>query len=296
MIAVRGFSVIAVAKDCSYEVTSSGFFEARFAVKYVDVHTHLTHEAFSGDAEEVVARARQAGLDCVIVNGLEPVSNRQVLSLCERYEHLYPALGVYPVDAVASRIDRGEWKHSFASPEVFDVDEEIDFIDSVAEKLVAFGECGLDQYWVTDQAQEQERVLERFCELALEHDKPLIVHTRKAEQRCFEILQHAGIEKADFHCFGGKVKLAKRVAEAGYYLSIPTVVVRSEAFQQQLRALPLDRVLTETDAPYMGPEQGKRNEPSMVVRAVSVMAQVIGIAEEAMAQVIRDNCRRLFGV
>lgn len=263
---------------------------------YVDVHTHLTHEAFLRDADEVAVRAHRAGLACVIVNGLEPVSNRQVLSLCERHDHLYPALGIYPVDAVASKIDRGAWKHSFAPPEVFDVDGEIDFIDSVAGTLVAFGECGLDQYWVMDQAREQERVLERFCELARKHDKPLIVHTRKAEQRCFEILQHAGIEKANFHCFGGKVKLAKKIAEAGYYLSIPTVVVRSEAFQQQLRALPLDRVLTETDAPYMGPEQGKRNEPSTVVRAVSVMAQVVGIREEAMAQVIRDNCRRLFGV
>ena len=263
---------------------------------YVDVHTHLTHDAFDKDVDQVVERARQAGLDCVIVNGLEPVSNREVLALCERHPHLYPALGVYPVDAVASRIDRGQWKHSFAPPQVFDVDAEIDFIASVADRLVAFGECGLDQYWVTDQAAEQERVLERFCQLALVHDKPLIVHTRKAEQRCFEILQHAGVERADFHCFGGKLKLARRVAEAGYYLSIPTVIVRSEAFQQQLRALPLDRVLTETDAPYMGPEQGKRNEPSTVPRAVQVMARVLGIDEQVVAQTIRDNCRRLFRV
>ncbi len=263
---------------------------------YVDVHTHLTHEAFAHDADEAARRAADAGLDCVIVNGMEPRSNRLVLDLCHRWEHLYPALGIYPVDAVAGTIDRAAWSYDFGPPEPFDVDVEIDFIGSVADDLVAIGECGLDQYWIRDQPEEQERVLRRFCEVALAHDKPLILHSRKAETRTFEILQEMGIRRADFHCFGGKLKLARRIAEAGYYLSIPTVVVRSEAFQRITRDLPLERLLTETDAPYMGPDRGERNEPANVPRAIEAMAEVRGMPADAMRDAVRANCQALFGV
>jgi len=262
---------------------------------YVDVHAHLIHPSFAGEEDAVAQRAADAGLDYVIVNGLEPRSNREVLALCERHEHLLPALGIYPVDAVASRIDREAWEHPFEPPAPFDVDAEIDFIDSVADRLVAVGECGLDQYWVTDQAAEQERVLRRLCEVAMKHDLPVILHTRKAEQRTFEILREMGVDKADFHCFGGKLKLAKRIADAGYYLSIPPVVVRAEAFQRYAAGLPLDRLLTETDCPYMGPARDERNEPANVPIGVTAMAEARGIDAQEMAAAIRDNFRRLFG-
>lgn len=263
---------------------------------YVDVHTHLTHEAFAGQEDLVAERAAAAGLDCVIVNGLEPRSNRAVLDLCARHAHLYPALGIYPVDAVASAIDRTTWAFEFDPPACFDVDEELDFIESVASELVAIGECGLDDYWVRDQGPEQERVLRRFCEIAIAHDKPLILHTRKAEARALAIVQEMGVRRADFHCFGGKLKLAQRVADAGYYLSIPPVVERSDAFQRLVRGLPLDRLLTETDAPYMGPDKGERNEPALVPRGIAAMARTLALPVERVRDAVRDNCRALFGV
>ncbi len=263
---------------------------------YVDVHTHLTHAAFEGEQDEVARRAAAAQVHCVILNGLEPRSNREVLELCRRHDNLFAALGIYPVDAVARAIDRVAWSYDFDPPAVFDVNEEMAFIDSVADSLVAIGECGLDQHWIRDQAQEQERVLRRFCEIAIAHDKPMILHTRKAEARTFEILQEMGVERADFHCFGGKLKLAKRIADAGYYFSIPSVVVRSEAFQRMARELPLERLLTETDAPYMGPDRGQRNEPATVPRAIAAMAEARGIPEEEMRDAVRENCRALFGI
>lgn len=263
---------------------------------YVDVHAHLTHEAFADDRDEVVRRAADAGLEAVIVNGLEPTSNREVLDLADTYPHVQAACGIYPVDAIASRIDGSNWTYDFEPPRPFDVDAEIDWIDAHADRLVAVGECGLDQYWVTDQAEEQERVLRRLCEVAQKHDKPVILHSRKAELRTFEILQELGVTKADFHCFGGKLKLARRIAEAGYYLSIPPVVERAESFQQMARTLPLDRLLTETDCPYMGPDRDARNEPANVPRGIAAMATARGIPVEEMAIAVRDNCRRLFGV
>ena len=265
-------------------------------VAYVDVHAHLVHEAFADDAHEAAQRAADAGLDVIIVNGLEPTSNRRVLELCAQYPHLKPACGIYPVDAIARQITPEDWTYDFAPPAPFDVDAEIDWIEANIDQMVAVGECGLDQYWVKTQAEEQERVLRRLCRVAKAHDKPVILHTRKAEQRTFDILLEEGIEKADFHCYGGKLKLARRIAEAGYYLSIPPVVVRAESFQRLVAELPLDRLLTETDCPYMGPDKEGRNEPAFVPRGVAAMAEARGIEVEAMADAIRENCRRLFGV
>lgn len=262
---------------------------------YVDVHAHLIHPSFAGEEDATAERAAAAGLEFVIVNGLEPRSNRAVLDLCARHDHLLPALGIYPVDAVAHRIDRDAWPHPWPPPAAFDVDAEIDFIDSVADRVIAVGECGLDAYWVTEHADEQERVLVRLCEVAMRHDLPVILHTRKAERRTLEILRELGVTKADFHCFGGKLALAREVAEAGYYLSIPPVVVRSEAFQRYAAKLPLDRLLTETDCPYMGPERDARNEPANVPIGVAAMAKARGIEAEAMAEAVRENFRRLFG-
>ncbi|MCB9729725.1 MAG: TatD family hydrolase [Deltaproteobacteria bacterium] len=262
---------------------------------YVDVHAHLIHPAFEGEEDAIAERARAAGLDWVIVNGLEPVSNRRVLELCERHEGLLPALGIYPVDAIARDIARSGWTHDHPAPEPFDTDAEIAFIDANAHRIIAVGECGLDRYWVAEHAAEQERVFEGLCDVAMRHDLPVIIHTRKAERRSLEILQALGVQKADFHCFGGKLDLARKAAEAGYYLSIPPVVERADSFQRIAARLPLDRLLTETDCPYMGPDRGERNEPANVPRGVAAMARARDISEDAMASAIRENFRRLFG-
>lgn len=265
---------------------------------YVDVHTHLTHERFASEEDQVAQRAAEAGLEYVIVNGLEPISNRATLELCARHPHLLPALGVYPVDAVASLIDPTTWSHPFAPPASFDVDAEIDFIDSVADQIVAIGECGLDFHWIKDPAlhAEQERVLRRLIEVAQRHDLPLILHTRRAEQRTFEILQEMNVTRADFHCYGGKLKLAKRIAQAGYYFSIPPVVVRAQSFQRLAEVLPIESLLTETDAPYMSPDPGVRNEPAFVPRGVEAMACARSVSVDVMTSAIRDNFRRLFAL
>jgi TatD DNase family protein len=262
---------------------------------YIDAHAHIIHPEFAGEEDAVAQRAAAAGLDYVIVNGLEPTSNRAVLELCERHDNLLPALGIYPVDAIAHTIDHASWEYDFPPPTAFDVDAEVDFIDSVAHRLVAVGECGLDQYWIKDQQAEQERVLRRLCQVAIKHDLPVILHSRKAERRTFEILQEEGVIKACFHCYCGKLKLARTIAEAGYYLSIPPVVERADSFQRLAAKLPLERLLTETDCPYMGPDKGERNEPANVPRGVAAMALARGIPEPEMASAIRENFRTLFG-
>jgi len=261
---------------------------------FVDVHAHLIHPKFSGEEDDVAARAAQAGLEYVIVNGLEPKSNRAVIELCKRHTHLLPACGIYPVDSIAKEISEEGWEHPFDPPTPFDVEAEISYIDSVADQLIAIGEIGLDQHWVKNHAPRQEEVFRSLIEVALKHDKPIIIHTRKAEARAFEILQEMGVERADFHCYGGKLKLAKRIAAAGYYLSIPPVVVKAESFQRIVAELPIEQLLTETDCPYMGPDSGERNEPKNVPRGVEAMALAKGVPMDTMTRQIRENFRRLF--
>lgn len=264
---------------------------------FVDVHTHLVHPRFAGEEDAAAQRAAAAGVGCVIVNGLRPESNRAVLELCRRHDHLFPAIGIYPVDAGAAAITDDNWSADWERPAPFDVDAEIRWIEENIDQVIAIGECGLDRYWVDDDAvrAEQERVLARLCELSVQYDKPVILHTRKAEERTFDIIREVGVEKADFHCYGGKHGLAKRIADHGYYFSIPTVVERNGSFQSLVTKLPRELILTETDAPYMGPDRGERNEPANIPRGVAAIATALGEDRAEVEAMIEANCERLFG-
>lgn len=262
---------------------------------YCDVHTHLTHERFRDDQQEVIARAIQTGLGAIVSNGLNPASNREILRLASTIPQVKPALGIYPTDAVNHmlpddypyRVDR------------FDTGAEIEFIRSCATKkqIIAVGECGLDGHLIGAETFEaQEKVFEALIGVAIDHDIPVIVHSRKREVRCAEILASLGAKKVDFHCFGGKTKHAQKWAEDhGWYFSIPANARVSESFRKMLSSLPADRILTETDAPYMGPVRGERNEPANVAGTVAFLAELRGWETEDAKKTVWGNYLRLFG-
>lgn len=256
---------------------------------YVDIHTHLTHERFATDREAVIDRARGAGLGAVVVNGLEPVSNRAILQMAREHDIIEPALGIYPIDAVCDRLP-DDFSLDVA---VFDVAAEIEFIGEMAAQgaLCAIGECGLDGYWVDESTfSAQEQVFEALVDIAMRNDLPVIIHTRKRETRAAEILRHLGARRVDFHCYGGRVKNAIRWAnEDGWWFSIPANARRNEAFSKMLKELPAERILTETDAPYLSPAPGQRSEPADVTGTVALLAELRGWSlEQARAQVWRN--------
>ncbi len=146
--------------------------EGTIAGGYVDVHAHLIHDKFKGIEDEVALKCKSAGVEFVVVNGLEPVSNRAVLDLCTRHSpYLLTAMGIYPLDAACNVITEETWKHPFPPPDKFDVDAEIDFIDEMAAQklIVAVGECGLDKHYLSDEVSmnEQERVLRKLMKVSL---------------------------------------------------------------------------------------------------------------------------------
>lgn len=253
--------------------------------KLVDVHTHLTDEKFASDLPSVMHRAERAGLKAIIVNGLNPKSNREILELSEKYSTIKPALGIYPIDAV----NHLPLKLPFPVTK-FDVEEELNFIEEHAKlgTIIALGECGLDGHWLDSSTYtQQERVFIRFIEIALNHDLPLIIHTRKRETRAKEILAYYNVKRVNFHCFGGKTKHAVSWAETfGWYFSIPANGRRNQAFCKMLKILRPDRILTETDAPYLSPDPGVRNEPMQVAKTIELLSELRGWnIDETCAQI-----------
>jgi TatD DNase family protein len=259
----------------------------------VDVHAHLHHAAFEADVEAVVARAEASGLAAIVENGLDPRSNRRVLGLAQRHAVVRPALGIYPLNAVARRLQ--DWDVA-RRPEVFDVAEELRFIEAEAGRIVAVGECGLDGHWAPGTVEEQREVFVELIRLALRLDLPLVVHSRSCERECIELLEKEGARRVDLHCFGGRLSDAVRAAENGWMLSVPPVIVRSSSFQAIARKLGPGRILTETDCPYQGPRKGERNEPAFVAEAVAKLGQLWSVTEAEAAARVAQSFQELFRV
>ncbi len=261
-----------------------------------DVHAHLTDARLAADEEGVVARARAAGVTTIISNGLNPSDNTAVAELAARVPEVKPAFGLYPVDAVlpemlAMGVEYDHRRDAVSSAEA------IAWLEEHLSEAIALGEVGLDRYWVPEALWElQEQVFRRLLRLALDHDKPIIMHSRKAERRAFEILKEEGVERIDWHCFGSKVKLARQIAEHGHWMSIPANAARVESFRKMIETLPRDRILLETDCPYLSPDKGDLNEPANVERTVELMAEVWKIDEGLVVEQLESNFEALFGV
>ncbi len=261
-----------------------------------DVHAHLTSSRFSADLDEVLQRAKQAGVTTIVSNGLNLRDNEAVLALAEREPLVRAAIGFYPVDVVLPEMLAAGIEYPRDEPTQHDVDATLGFLRENAHRAVAIGEIGLDHHWVPEPFwARQEAVFRQLVELAVEADKPIIIHTRKAEARTFEILVEMQVKRVDWHCYSSRLSLAKRIAEAGHYLSVPANARRSETFTGLLRGLPRSQLLLETDCPYLAPEAGARNEPSNVLGTLHYASELWGVAPEQAEAELCENFERLFG-
>lgn len=239
----------------------------------VDVHTHITDSAFDTDREAVIQRS-----DCValINNGYTPEDNKKTLALAKKISLIKVALGLHP----------GETWHLRSS----EVTKVLTFISK--QKPVAIGEVGLDGTY--ENMEKQVQAFKRLIALAKKKDLPLIVHSRKAEQLVIDTLEKEEAKKVILHCFTGKLKLALRAEKLGWYFSIPPIIVHATHFQELVKKISLTHLLTETDAPYLSPVKGERNEPRNVRRVVETIAALKGITVTEAEQAIYMNYQRLF--
>ena len=261
-----------------------------------DVHAHLTSPRLAPREEEILARARAAGVTSILVNGLNPTDNEAVRALATRSSLVRPCFGFYPVDTVLADMEAMGIDYPREVPPVT-ADEGIAWVRAHVEGAFAVGEIGLDGHWVPEALWEkQEAVFRALVTVALEADKVVIIHTRKRERRALEILDELGAKRVDWHCFGGRVGLAREIAARGHHLSIPSNARRHEAFTRMLETLPRTQVLLETDCPYLGPEKGVDSEPAHVAGTARYAAELWKTTEAAAWAQLEENFERLFGV
>lgn len=248
----------------------------------IDTHCHLTFKQFETDMDEVIESAKKV-LSKVIVSGTEPVDSVRSLALREDHsEFIYIALGLHPKFAVD--INGKE------------LEEYFEFIKANKDNIVGIGEIGLDYYWIKDplKVEKSKKIFEECLNLSKELKLPAILHMRDAIDDGFEMVLDKDVKEAVFHCYSGKRSLAEQICEEGYYISIPTSIVRSKNMKKSARGVPITSLLAETDAPYLSPEEGKRNVPQNVKIVYEKIAEAKEMGLEEVIKAIDENCSRVF--
>ncbi len=260
----------------------------------VDVHAHLNHSRFNTDLSAVIARAQQAGVKAIIVNGVNHSTNQEVLALAKQCPIIKPALGLYPTDAIGFSSDATE--EQGLARQFTPVDDTLEFIRKHKADIIAIGEVGIDykEANAPDQITQQKVVFQKIIALAEQIKKPLIVHSRNAESDVIDLLQSSSCNKVVMHCFGGRKTLVRKATDAGFYFSIPPVCQRLQHFSMVIAEVPLNQLLTETDAPYLSPVAGQRNEPANVLESIKKIAEIKKFTPEEVANNVWMNYQKLF--
>ena len=250
-----------------------------------DTHCHLNHPDFDDDREEVISRALAAGVERLLVIGYDLASSRFAVEIAKSHDVVQAVIGIHPESAF-------EWNSQT---------EEIlqSLIDDSAEKVVGWGEIGLDYHWETMDRQHQKQVFVAQLDLARQADLPVVIHCRDAYQDVIDILRDQQFSRAVLHCFTGTMPEAEKAIEIGLFIGVGGIATfkKSDAVREVAKAVPLDRILLETDAPYLAPQQwrGKRNEPAYIESIARLVADVRGITPEQIANATSLNASKLFG-
>lgn len=269
-------------------------------MKLIDAHAHLDKHAIAGIEtpygsdystwfSSILANAQKHHVKAIVANGTEIKSNREVLELSKTYDIIKAAIGFYPNEV------------EMVSEEV--LDEELEFIKKQKDNIVAIGEVGLDKKYSPELLtsgkwqelyKKQQKGFEKIIRLSERSKKPLLIHTRKAEEDVVDMLESSTLKNPMMHCFTGKKKLVKKIVDHGWNFSVPVSVVKLAQFQDMVKEVPLGQLLTETDTPFLGLEPGPTNEPANIRYSLAKMAEIKKITVEEMSDQIFMNYMRLF--
>ena len=252
---------------------------------YFDIHCHLDHPLLN--AAQAVNNAKIAGLSHIFTVGINPETNRKTMDLAKQYDIVKACLGIYPLEPL--QVEAQE--ESYPETKPFNIDEEIAWMKKQEFSLV--GEVGLDYASIKDKNKEQKELFQKMIELAEKLKKPIVIHSRKAEQDCIDMLSSSKLKKVVMHCFCGKKSQVKSIVDKGWFLSIPPIIMRATQFQQNVDLAPITQLLTETDAPYLGPTKEEVNEPKNVVVTVKKIAEIKGMEAEEVKRNLYMNLQRL---
>ncbi|NPC94934.1 TatD family hydrolase [Bacillus sp. WMMC1349] len=251
-----------------------------------DTHAHLNAEQYHEDLKEVIARAREEKVEHIVVVGFDRPTINRAMELIEEYEFIYAAIGWHPVDAIDM------------------TDEDLSWIKELSshEKVVALGEMGLDYHWDKSPKDVQKEVFRKQIALAKEVNLPIVIHNRDATEDVITILREEGAEQVGgiMHCFTGSAEIARECIDMNFYISFggPITFKNAKKPKEVAKQIPIDRVLIETDCPYLTPHpfRGKRNEPSYVKFVAEQIAELKGLTYEEVAAKTTENAKKLFNM
>lgn len=252
----------------------------------IDSHAHLDDKKFDLDRDMIIENLKNNGIESVINVGADLKSSRSTVELAKKYENIYAVIGVHPHSA--TQLD----------------DRAIDTLRDLAkeEKVIAIGEIGLDFYYDNSPRDVQRSAFKAQIELAKKLKLPLVIHSREADGETFDILKEAqdGDLKVLLHCYSGSAELALRYLELGFYLSLggPVTFKNARVPKEVAEIVPLDRLVIETDSPYLTPEpyRGKRNEPMFVKYVAKQIAEIKNITIEEVIKATNENTKMFFNI
>ena len=251
---------------------------------FFDTHAHYDDEAFDADREELLAAMPENGVGLILDPGCDVKSSERALALAGRFGHVYAAVGIHPEELSGLR------------------EGDLERIAELAKdpRCRAIGEIGLDYYWDAGRKEEQKALFIRQLELALERDLPVIVHDREAHGDCLEIVSRFERLRGVFHCYSGSAEMAEQLLRRGWYLGFdgPVTYKNARKALEVLAICPPERMLIETDSPYLSPVpmRGKRNDSRNLQYVVRKIAEIKGMTEQQVAAVTEENGRRLFAI
>lgn len=255
---------------------------------FIDTHTHLDGHEFDDDRDEVIMRAKAAGVSKVFIPAIDLPSVSSVLATCERYKgYAYPMIGLHPEEV------KTDWRDVLAQMKPR--------LDAEGHPFIAIGEVGLDYYWSREFEREQLMAFEEQVKWSVEYQLPLMIHCRKGQNEMVKILRkyEQDLPGGVFHCFtGNEHEAAELLSFNRFVLGVGGVLTfKKSHLPEVLPTIPLDRIVLETDSPYMSPTpmRGKRNESSYVLYVLKRMAECYGVSEERVAEATNENVSRVFG-
>ncbi len=246
----------------------------------VDTHCHLIDPQFIKDFGEVLRRAQQAGISRIVNAGYDTETSQKAIQMAREYPWLLPAVGIHPNEAAEESI------------------KEVGKIEAMLadECVVAVGETGLDYYRDFSPREAQKELFRLHIALAKERNLPILIHTRNSLEDAIKILKTEDFHRGVFHCYSGSYEQARQIIDMGFYLSFAGVLTFSRRAREVIRRLPLDRLLLETDAPFLSPaaHRGKRNEPAFIQETLGVAAGTLNMMPERLEEVLDRNAHDLF--
>lgn len=248
----------------------------------IDTHIHLDDKSYRNDLPEVIKRAKTSGINYFINPGSDLKSNERIIKLIQEFKEIFPAFGIHPHDA--DKFNQSIYKNIKSYCKIY--------------KAIAIGETGLDFHYNFSKQNIQIEVFEKHIQAAQELDLPLIIHCREAEEQVLEILTRSGSGRGVIHCFSGNWEYAQKFLDLGFYLGVTGVVTfpKAVALHEVVKKAPLERLLVETDGPYLTPipHRGKRNESAFLNFTIDKICEIRKINRETAKEQLNKNAKICF--